>query len=143
MRIASRDPCTATQERNSNESRSQSDPARHQRCRQRLVDAAPRQGVLRLTLDQFREAVKPSVDVRVEIADLEGRLQAALARRDTSDTASSGIMRRVVNAVKGDPEEGEDGELYAAMGYVRKSERSSGLTRRRGADTTKKIYEAA
>lgn len=96
-----------------------------------------------LTLDQFREAVKPSVDVRVEIADLEGRLQAALARRDTSDTASTGIMRRVVNAVKGDPEEGEDGELYAAMGYVRKSDRSSGLTRRRGADATKKTGETA
>jgi hypothetical protein len=95
-----------------------------------------------LTLDQFREAVKPSVEVRVEIADLEGRLQAALARRDTFDTASNDIMRRVVNAVKGDPGEGEDGELYAAMGYIRKSARGSGLTRRRGADATKKTDEA-
>ena len=35
----------------------------------------------------------------------------------------------MVNAVKGDPDEGEDGELYEAMGYVRKSERRSGLSR--------------
>jgi hypothetical protein len=52
-------------------------------------------------------------------------------------------VRRIVNAVKGDPEEGEDGELYSAMGYVRRSDRSSGLTRRRGTDTTKKPNEAA
>ena len=37
-------------------------------------------------------------------------------------------MLLVVNAVKGDPAEGEDGELYEAMGYVRKSERSTGKT---------------
>jgi hypothetical protein len=35
----------------------------------------------------------------------------------------------VVDAVKGDIEEGADGELYAAMGYVRRSARRSGLTR--------------
>ena len=35
----------------------------------------------------------------------------------------------MVNAVKGDPEEGDNGELYEAMGYVRRSERSSGLHR--------------
>jgi len=85
-----------------------------------------------LTLEQFKEAVKPSLEVRAEIADLEGRLQAAKARRATVDPASIEVIRAVVNAVKGDREEGgENGELYAAMGFVPKSARSSGLTRRR------------
>jgi hypothetical protein len=34
-----------------------------------------------------------------------------------------------VSAVKADPEEGPDGELYGAMGFVRRSERKSGLRR--------------
>jgi len=35
----------------------------------------------------------------------------------------------VVNAVKGDPNYGDDSDLYDAMGYTRRSERASGLTR--------------
>ena len=46
-------------------------------------------------------------------------------------------MRSIVHGVKGDLEEGEDGELYAAMGFVRKSLRSSGLTRRRQQEAQK------
>ena len=84
-----------------------------------------------LTLDQCKEAVKASLDVRAEIAEAEGKLQSATARRVAVDEASMEIVRRVVNGVKADPEEGEDGQLYAAMGFVRKSHRSSGLTRRR------------
>jgi hypothetical protein len=48
--------------------------------------------------------------------------------RDTADVESNKQVLLVVNAVKGDPAEGEDGELYEAMGYVRKSERSTGKT---------------
>jgi hypothetical protein len=84
-----------------------------------------------LTLEQCNEEVKPSLDVRAEIAEAEGKLQSATARRVAADEASMAIVRRVVSGVKADPEEGEDGELYAAMGFVRKSHRSSGLTRRR------------
>ena len=40
-------------------------------------------------------------------------------------------LNLVVNAVKGDPEEGEDGRLYEALGYVRKSDRRAGPPRRR------------
>jgi hypothetical protein len=42
-------------------------------------------------------------------------------------------LQFVVNSVKGDPEEGSNSELYEAMGYVRKSERSSGLHRNKPA----------
>ena len=84
-----------------------------------------------LTLEQFDALIKPSYDARAEVADAELRLQSAKARLVNADAASLKIVRRIVDAVKSDPEEGEDGELYAAMGFVRRSDRSSGLTRRR------------
>ncbi len=82
-----------------------------------------------MTLDQFKARLQPSLDARTAIAALENQLIAAQDQRDGADYASISAIQLVVNAVKGDPAEGEDGELYEAMGYVRKSERSSGLTR--------------
>jgi hypothetical protein len=67
----------------------------------------------------------------VEIADNEVRLQASVARRAIVDEASLKTVQRVIHAVKADPEEGDDGELYQAMGYVRRRDRDKGLTRRR------------
>ncbi len=84
-----------------------------------------------LTHEQFLTSVKPSYDVRDEIAELEVRLQSARARLATVDEQSLKIVQRVVNAVRADPEEGDDGELYVAMGYVRKRDRKTGLQRRR------------
>jgi hypothetical protein len=43
----------------------------------------------------------------------------------------------VVNGVKGDPAFGEDSDLYETMGYVRKSERKSGLTRKKSTPPAK------
>jgi len=86
-----------------------------------------------MTLAQFKVKVKPSIDVRTEIAVLESQMTSALNRRDDTDKATVETLQFVVNSVKGDPEEGQDSELYEAMGYVRKSERSSGLHRGKGA----------
>jgi hypothetical protein len=83
-----------------------------------------------LTLEQFREAIKPSHDIRAEITELEGRLQAAVKRRQAADKVSIAVVKRVINGVRSDPEEGEDGEVYSAMGYVRESVR--GRNRKRG-----------
>ncbi len=82
-----------------------------------------------LTLAQFKQAIQPSLDTRAEIADLQKRLRIAIKGRDHADRYSLEIRERVVFAVMGDPAEGSDGELYAAMGYVRMSAR--GKRRRR------------
>jgi hypothetical protein len=107
----------------------------------RITDVSTPWGNLRpaksfagLTLDQFKEVVKPSLEVRTEIVELESKLQSAIARRARADGVSLDAVQRVIHGVKSDPEEGEDGELYATMGFVRKSDRSSGLTRRRQKD---------
>jgi hypothetical protein len=83
-----------------------------------------------MTLAQLQEKVAPSLTARATIARLENEMLAAQNQRDDADAASLEAIQLVVNAVKGDPDEGEDGELYEAMGYVRKSERKSGLSRK-------------
>jgi len=82
-----------------------------------------------LTLAQFKTTVQPSIDTRATIESLKDQLAAGQSQREDADEASIDTILLVVNAVKGEPTEGEDGELYEAMGYVRKSERRSGLSR--------------
>ena len=81
-----------------------------------------------MTLAQFTAKIQPSLDARERIDELEEEMTAALVQRDKADVESNQQVLLVVNAVKGDPAEGEDGELYATMGYVRKSDRSTGKT---------------
>jgi hypothetical protein len=89
-----------------------------------------------MTLDQFRSSIAPSFTARVNMARLENELNAAQNQRDDADLVSNDNLLLVINAIKGDPAEGEDGELYEAFGYVRKSERKSGLSRKGSALAT-------
>ena len=82
-----------------------------------------------LTLAQFKAAVKPSLDARTEIRNLEDQLAEARASRDAKDQASYEAITKVVNAVVGDTTEGEDSPFYEALGSIRKSQRKSGLKR--------------
>jgi len=90
-----------------------------------------------LTLAQFKAKVKPSLDGRTNVATLEHQMTAALDERDDADNDSLEVIKLVVSAVKGDPAETAKGELYEAMGFVRESERLSGLTRKKGAVAAK------
>ena len=84
-----------------------------------------------MTLAQFKAAVKPSYDTRERIATLEDQLSSEKTARDNADDESLRLAQVVVNGVVGDPAEGPDGDLYEAMGYVRRSDRRSGLTRKK------------
>jgi hypothetical protein len=94
------------------------------------ADLRPAKTFAGMTLAQFTAKIQPSLDARAAIDKLNDQMTAALVVRDTADVESNKQLLLLVNAVKGDPAEGEDGELYAAMGYVRKSERASGLTKK-------------
>ena len=52
---------------------------------------------------------------------------------DDADAASLETIKLIVSAVKGDPAETANGDLYEAMGFVRESERQSGLSRKKTA----------
>ena len=84
-----------------------------------------------ITLEEFEAMVQPSLDARERIAKLQDQLKAEQNRRDDFDKASMEKVQAVINGVIGDPSEGPNGDLYEAMGYVRKSERKTGLTRKK------------
>ena len=83
-----------------------------------------------MTLAEYNTNVKPSLDARDAVQTAEAQMMDALNRRQTADVESLGITLLVVNSIKGDPSLGEDSSLYEAAGYVRKSERKSGLSRK-------------
>jgi hypothetical protein len=86
------------------------------------------------TLDQYIEIVQPSLDARAELEALENQRQAIIARRDAADAVSNQAWKLLVHGVKAEPTQGEDGAMYAAMGFTRESLRDKGLTRRRKAN---------
>jgi hypothetical protein len=84
-----------------------------------------------MTLAQYSGKVQPTFDTRTAIDKLDAQTTSALDARDAADMVTTQVNQLVVNAVKGDPTHGEDSDLYEAMGYVRKSARKSGLTRKK------------
>jgi hypothetical protein len=101
---------------------------------QTLVDVwtklRPTKSFYGLTLDEFKAAIQPSLGARLEVAQLEIDRSAAIVRRATADEQTLALVQRIVEAVVADKDEGSDGEFYKALGYVRRSERATGLTRR-------------
>src|SRR5262245_34433504 len=89
-----------------------------------------------LSLENFKERTKPSLDIRAQMAQLESQLRALASQLAKADEVSDATVSSVINGVRGDLQEGDDGDLYEAMGYTRRSSRSSGLTRRRAAGPT-------
>jgi hypothetical protein len=83
-----------------------------------------------MTLAQFQAAAQPAQAARQQIDDLEDQLTQALAAREAADEAFLDKAQLVINGVLADPTEGDNSALYEAMGYTRKSERKSGLTRK-------------
>ncbi len=86
-----------------------------------------------LTLAQMTALAKPALDAREELAKLDQDYTQWQNRRDDADRAANEAIQKVVKGVVGDPAFGEDCDLYEAMGYIRKSERKNGLTKKKSA----------
>jgi hypothetical protein len=116
-------------------------PKTNEQKMERMLNAwetlAPDKSFGGMTLAQFRAAAQPAQAARARIDDLEDQLKQALTARDTADEAFLLKAQLVVNGVLADPTEGPDSALYEAFGYTRKSERRSGLTRKRNQSPTK------
>lgn len=108
---------------------------------ERMINAwetlAPDKSFGGMTLPQFKTAAQPAQAARQRIEELEDQLKQALTNRDNADEAFLAKAQLVVSGVLADPTEGADSALYEAMGYTRKSERKSGLTRKRNQSSTK------
>jgi hypothetical protein len=91
---------------------------------------APAKSFGGMTLDQFKAQVAPAKAARQQMETLDSQMKQAMVERDMADDIALAKSQMIVNGVLGDPTEGPDSSLYAAMGYTRKSERKSGLTRK-------------
>src|SRR5688572_30414017 len=88
----------------------------------------PNQPLAEMTREQFSQEMQACKDANAKFAAADALWTATRKERSDAYDAAGRVIQRVVNAVKAHPKYGEDSSLYAAMGYVPKSERSSGLT---------------
>lgn len=81
-----------------------------------------------MTLSQFEAATSVPLDLRSEIAELELELKRKKAEMADSDLTALGLLKLVVNSVRGTAGFGDNSPLYANLGYVRMQDRKSGKT---------------
>jgi hypothetical protein len=86
-----------------------------------------------MTLEQFKAAVGPSLDARARLAAANKAAKEAIVDRDNADQSAAVLVDRTIAGFVAEEEDGYNGVLYAKLGYVRKADRSSGLTRRSSA----------
>jgi hypothetical protein len=72
-----------------------------------------------MTLEQFKAAVRPSIELHARIANLQESLRMAIKQRNVADAKSMELCMNVGFAVKGNRRYGADSVLIAEMGYVR------------------------
>jgi hypothetical protein len=94
---------------------------------------APDESFGGMSLSEFEEATEPAVAARDHIEVLKTQAAAALQQRELADGQLRQTLMLVINSVRGAPAHGENSPLYRAFGYVPKSERGSGLTRKASA----------
>jgi hypothetical protein len=81
-----------------------------------------------MAVEEFEEFAKP-VRTNSKLADdLDDQKTQAINARDDALVTFFEKAQLYINGVLADPTEGRDSSLYEASGYVRQSERKSGLT---------------
>lgn len=71
-----------------------------------------------LTLEQFHSAMQPALESHERVRELKELLRLELIRRSERDDTAREIIQRIVHAVKGEPEDGENSAIYGAMGFM-------------------------
>ena len=84
-----------------------------------------------MTLQQYEAQTEKSAAPRTRLDQLEDEKKEQQALRESEDAETMRDVQFIVNGVLADPEYGDNSALYEVMGYVRKSERASGLTRKK------------
>lgn len=84
-----------------------------------------------MKLADFEAQVENSMKPRRRLVEIKDEETEQTTLRDTEDEITLDKIELAVAGVVADPNFGSDSALYEAMGYVRKSERKSGLTRKK------------
>ena len=85
------------------------------------------------TLADLEAALAASQESGENVSVLALARSAAQKTRDEEQSALNHLLVLVTHGVRSHPDHGEDSALYRSMGFVPKSERRSGLTRRSAA----------
>lgn len=86
------------------------------------------------TLAEYKASVQLSRDARATVAALDQQLTAARNTMINVDEMNLALEKNIAKAIAGDENHGEDSSLYEGTGRVRKSERKTGLTRKKKDD---------
>ena len=98
---------------------------------------APEQPFADMTLEQFKQALQPYFAAKVAFVTIGTQWDSAQQARVDMYPKALELATGIAASVKGHPKYGANSSTYAAMGYTTKGTRSSGLTRRRDAETPK------
>ena len=106
---------------------------KYNRFRTALETLAPDKKFGNITLADFTAQIEKSELPRQKIRQLYDQIKQEEAIRDAQDVITMKMCEKIKNGVISDDEFGDDSALYEALGYVRRSERKSGLTRKKKA----------
>ncbi len=96
-----------------------------------LKTLAPAKTFGGVTLTEFEAQTEKSDAPRNRIVVKNDEIKQDEVTRDSEDVVTMRMCEMIKNGVVADPEFGDDSALYEALGYVRKSMRKSGLTRKK------------
>lgn len=113
---------------------------RYNRFLNALKTLAPTKTFAGYTVAELQAQAGDSDSPRNALITLEENKRQAIVTRDNADAVTMQMCDEIVKAVIADKEYGDDSALYEALGYVRKSDRKSGLTRKKAeAQKLKKV----
>ena len=85
----------------------------------------------------FAADIAAAAAAEQELADIEAQKEMKKSEIEDRYSKLNATSVRVANGVRGNENYGPDSPLYGAMGFVRDSERASGLTRKPRASAVK------
>ena len=98
---------------------------------------APEQSFADMSLEQFKQALQPYFAAKAAFVTICTQWDSVQQVRVETYPKALELATGIAASVKGHPKYGANSALYATMGYTTKATRSSGLTRRRDAETPK------
>lgn len=81
-----------------------------------------------MTLEQFIASTEAAMTAREDIVNAKALLSSLIGQRVLADADARKAHSLVINAVRGNPQFGENSPLYRAMGFVPMGERKTGKT---------------
>jgi hypothetical protein len=93
------------------------------------TELVPTASLAGMTLGQFEASIAILDTLQDEITSLAIQLDHKRTERAIEEARIKDLLVLVASSIKGSPEHGRDSALYSAFGFIRQSDRKSGLHR--------------